>query len=328
VGIVLVLLVGGGVLAWWRTIWMPGSSHEGRLSAISESEERLAGELRADVERLAGGIGERNGDHEAALEAAAADVERELVEAGYEVRSVLYDVGEHQHRNLEALRTGSTRRSENVIVGAHYDSAEGAPGANDNGSGVAALLALARRFALRQPERTIRFVAFSDEEPPRFQTEQMGSLVYARALARERVDVVAMLSIETIGYYSDADDSQSYPFPLSVFYPSRGNFIAFVSDTDSRALLHRVIASFRRHARFPSEGGALPSSLPGVGWSDHWSFWQTGVPAVMITDTAPFRYPHYHTAQDTPDKIDYARTARVVSALARVIADLSSGPPH
>src|SRR5262249_54934242 len=117
--------------------------------------------------------------------------------------------------------------------------------------------------------------------------------------------------------------SQSYPFPLGLFYPAAGNFLAFVSNVSSRRLLHRVIGSFRRAARFPSEGGALPSVLPGVGWSDHWAFWQEGYSAVMLTDTAPFRYPHYHRPEDTPDKLDYERMARLVPALAVVIADLA-----
>jgi Zn-dependent M28 family amino/carboxypeptidase len=226
--------------------------------------------------------------------------------------------------NLEATLEGAERPEEHVVIGAHYDSAETAPGADDNASGTAALLAIARRQAGRALPRTVRFVAFTNEEPPWFQTEHMGSLVYARSLAAEGIDVTAMLSLETIGYYSDDEGSQAYPFPLSVFYPSRGDFIAFVSDTGSRELLHEVILSFRRHGRFPSQGGALPGSLPGVDWSDHWSFWQNGYPGVMVTDTAPFRYPFYHTPEDTPDRLDYERTARVVEALSRVVRDLAT----
>jgi hypothetical protein len=132
-----------------------------------------------------------------------------------------------------------------------------------------------------------------------------------------------MLSLETIGYYSDAPGSQRYPFPLGLIYPSSGNFLGFVSNVSSRRLLHHVIGAFRRSAKFPSVGGALPSVLPGVGWSDHWAFWQEGYRAVMLTDTAPFRYPHYHQPTDTPDKVDHERMARLVVPLAEAIEDLA-----
>lgn len=324
-GIVLGAILASVVLAWWWMIHVPGSTHDGALPPATEAMRALEQELRADVTRIAE-LGPRNARHEPALAACADDLERELTKAGYRVRRVSYRTGAQQHHNLEAVLEGTATKHQNVVIGAHYDSATSSPGANDNASGVAAMLALARRFAREPQQRTVRFVAFADEEPPSFQTDRMGSLVYARTLERERVYVVAMLSLESLGYYRWAEGSQSYPFPLSLFYPSRGNFVAFVSDTRSRGLLHRAIGAFRRHARFPSEGGALPGSMPGVGWSDHWSFWQTGDPALMVTDTAPFRDPHYHTPRDTADRLDYGRMARVVEGLRRVVGDLARGP--
>jgi Zn-dependent M28 family amino/carboxypeptidase len=208
----------------------------------------------------------------------------------------------------------------------------GSPGANDNGSGVAAVLALAQRFAAREAERsptrrtpnkTLRFVAFVNEEPPYFLSGEMGSQVYA-GRCKERGDKIsAMISLETIGYFSDAPHSQTYPSPgLGLLYPKVGNFIGFVSNVKSGALLHRVIALFRQHAKIPSEGASLPAFIPGVSWSDQWSFWQHGYPAIMITDTAPFRYPYYHSSNDTPDKLDYDRFTLVVSGMEKVIQDL------
>jgi Zn-dependent M28 family amino/carboxypeptidase len=132
-----------------------------------------------------------------------------------------------------------------------------------------------------------------------------------------------MLSLETMGYYADQPGSQRYPSVLRWVYPDTATFIAFVSDLSSRAVLKRAIKSFRNAASIPSEGGALPSNLPGVGWSDHWSFWQADFPAIMVTDTALFRYPAYHTDADTPEQVDYQRLARVVSGLERVVGDLS-----
>jgi Zn-dependent M28 family amino/carboxypeptidase len=292
---------------------MPGRSHRGPLPPATAEQTRLAEELRKDVQALAGAIGERS-----RMQAQAASrqwIELALRAAGSATCST------DAARNVTAEIPGASQAGEIVIVGAHYDSVAGSPGANDNASGVAAMLALARRFAGTKPGRTLRFVAFADEEPPCFQTEQMGSLQYAMSCKAKGENIVAMLCLETLGFYRDEKGSQSYPIPLLRFlYPSRGDFVAIVGNVSSRALVRRVVGSFREHAAFPSEGGALPGWIPGVGWSDQWSFWQQGYPAVMVTDTAPFRYPHYHRASDTPDKLDYERLARVVDGLRPWIA--------
>ena len=224
-------------------------------------------------------------------------------------------------RNWPALLPGI------ILVGAHYDSVYGSPGANDNGSGVAALLALAHRLAGRPNEKTLRIVAFVNEEPGYFQTPQMGSFVYASRSREHGDQIEAMISLETIGYFSSQSGSQKYPVPgLALIYPRTGNFIGFVSNVGSRSLLRNVIGDFRREAQIPSEGGALPAMVPGVGWSDQWSFWQHGYPGIMVTDTAPFRYPYYHSAGDTPDKLDYDSMTRVVAGMEKVILHLLN--PH
>ena len=180
-----------------------------------------------------------------------------------------------------------------------------------------------QRFA-----RTLRFVAFVNEEPPYFLTRHMGSRVYARESAQRGERIAAMLSLETIGYYSDLEGSQSYPFPFNFFYPSTANFITFVGNLASRDLVQRVVDVFRKHTRFPSEGVAAPGIIPGVNWSDHWSFWKEGYPAVMVTDTAFYRYPKYHTSQDRPEIIDYERMAWVVAGLAYVLGELAGLDTH
>lgn len=152
----------------------------------------------------------------------------------------------------------------------------------------------------------------------------MGSLVYARELHDKGIPVSAMISLETVGFYSDVAGSQNYPAILSPFYPSRGNFIGFVANAESRDLVRRAVRIFREAVQFPSEGVAAPSGWPGIGWSDHWSFWQLGYPAIMVTDTAPFRYPYYHRAGDTREKIDSAKMARVVDGLKAVITSLAN----
>lgn len=302
---------------------MPGTSFSGPLPELTDDERALAKILRDDVEQLAGTIGDRNIPRYRQLVAAAECVETQLRKAGYQPRRQSFQAKGTPCDNIEAELTGGRQAEEIVVVGAHYDTNPGTPGADDNGSGVAALLALARRLAAARPERTLRFVAFANEEAPYFQTELMGSLVYARGCRERKENVVAMLSLETMGYYSDEAGSQKYPLPFSMFYPSTGNFIGFIGNLDSGDLVKQVVAKFRATARFPSEGSALPDQFDGVGWSDHWSFWQAGYPAVMVTDTALFRNPHYHAAEDTPDKLDYERMARVVGGLDHVVRDLA-----
>jgi hypothetical protein len=301
---------------------MPGVRYAGPLPPMTAEQEAIEGEIRRDVEHLAGTIGERNVYRPAALKAAEEYLEAQFTAMGFTVGRQTYDVLGVPCSNLEVEIGGRTRREEIVIVGAHYDTVAGSPGANDNGTGIAATLALARRFAGTSRARTVRFVCFVNEEPPWFWTEQMGSLVYAKA-ARARGDtIVAMLTPETIGCYSDEPGSQRYPPPMSLFYPTVGDFIGFVGMYEARQLVARCVKTFREQCHFPSEGAALPSIIPMVGASDHWSFWRQGYPAVMITDTAPFRYENYHTPGDTPDKIDYPRTSRVISGLRAVVEEL------
>jgi Zn-dependent M28 family amino/carboxypeptidase len=270
--------------------------------------------------RLAGQIGERNVWHPHAL-GAAADYIHAAFDRPYVVAEQTFPWDGHSIRNVEAEHKG-TRPGEVVVVGAHYDTVPGSPGGNDNGSGVAALLEIARLLAPTVPQRTLRFVAFANEEPPFFETGEMGSQHYARRCRARGENVAAMLSLETIGYYRDEPGTQQYPMFLGPFYPPTGNFLAFVGNGRSRALVRRAITEFRRTTAFPSEGIAAPSWIPGIGWSDHAAFWQEGYPAVMVTDTALFRYPQYHTAGDTPDLLDYERLARVTAGLARVVAAL------
>jgi len=316
------IALGLGV-GWAAMIRMPGRSHQGPLPPLSPREAALREVLRRDVSTLAGEIGERNLPHHDALSAAAEFLEASLASAGYPVRRQEYQVAGRACRNLEGVLPGSDRAEEIVIIGGHYDSVDGSPGANDNATGAAAVLALARAFAGSRPSRTLRFVAFVNEEPPYFQTPAMGSAVYARRCRERRERIVAMLSLETIGYYTDAPGSQQYPFPFNLFYPSTGHFIGFVGNLASGRLVRDTIASFRRHASIPSEGIATFAGIPGVGWSDQWAFWQAGYPAVMVTDTALFRDTAYHTPLDTPERLDYDRLARVVAGLEQVVAELA-----
>jgi hypothetical protein len=311
------------VVTWFVVVRMPLESYTGELPALSSDEAALRDALRSDIEALAGRIGDRSTHAPDGLARAARHVEDRLSEVGYEVRRQTFHAASVECQNLEVELGGAKAPAEIVVIGAHYDSLPATSGADDNASGAAALIVLARAFAGRRPGRTLRFVAFANEEPPHFQTRDMGSVHYARRMRERKETVHAMLSIESIGYYSVAEDSQRYPFPLGLFYPERGDFVAFVGNLSSRELVRHVVESFRRNQRFPSEGAAAPEFVPGVGWSDHWSFWREGYSALMVTDTAPFRNPGYHQAADDVDSLDYERMARVVNGLAAVVRELA-----
>ena len=318
-----VLLLMTGYCAMSMPDRTPG---EPRKLPFTEDERKLAARLEKHVRVLGGEIGERNLWRPEALEAATSYLEREFRELGFAVKAQEYRAEGRTVRNLEVEIVGTALAEEVLLIGAHYDSAPGSPGANDNASGVAALIEIARLLSEKPLARTVRFVAFVNEEPPLFQTEQMGSVQYARRARQRGENIVGMLSLETIGYYSREKGSQSFPTVLlRPFYPSRGNFIAFIGTLSSRSLLRRVLASFRLHSDFPAEGLTAPAWVTGVDWSDHWSFLREGYPAIMITDTAIFRYPWYHTAGDTPDKVNYTAMARVTAGLAAVTAELAKG---
>jgi hypothetical protein len=305
---------------------MPGQSYAGpRVPVKSEADQNIAKTLQHDVAFLADVLGERNlTNAPERLAAAEAWISQELTQIGdLTVNRLPYTVGGQEVANIEAVKLGVSKPEEILIIGAHYDSAPGTAGANDNATGVAALLALARLTHGMKFGRTVRFVAFVNEEPPYFYSSEMGSQVYALGCKRAGENIVGMLCLETIGYYTEAPNSQKYPPIVDQFYPSTGNFIAFVGNEASRTLVHESIGAFREHAKIRSEGIAAPDGMEGVNLSDHASFWALGYPALMITDTAPFRYPHYHTAEDTPEQVDYEQMTQVVKGLGPVIESLA-----
>ena len=317
------LAVGYGALHYMTGV--PGRSHRGPLPALTDEEMALAASLKLHIASIA--AREHNIAHYDELEKVARHIEATLASFGYAVGRQEFSVDGRLVRNIDATIEPPAEKPdpEVIVVGAHYDSAPGTPGANDNGSGAAAVIELARllRDLDHKSGKRIRFVLFVNEEPPYFMTEAMGSLRYARALAERRERVVAMYSLETIGFYSSEPGSQHYPAPFGLIYPDRGDFIAFVGMLGSRPLLQETLRSFRAHTAFPSIGGVAPGFIPGIAWSDHWSFAEHGFQAVMVTDTALFRYPHYHLPSDTPDKVDSEQLARVVKGIERVIRDLA-----
>lgn len=312
------------------TLSMPGTSYRGHWRELDAAGQRRALDLKTDVLALVAVGQERTQREPKSLDRAARLIEEALAEAGHKTTRLPYDSDGVQVVNLEAKVEGKSKPEEIVVIGAHYDTAADgiadAPGADDNASGVAAMLAIAR--ALKPSEstlaRTVRFVAFVNEEPPYFWNPNMGSLVYAKACKELGDKIIAMLSLETLGYYREEPGTQKYPPIVGWFFPDKGNFVAFVGNTSSRSLVRTSIATFRGAVPFPSEGAAMPGFVTGVGWSDQWSFWQVGYPGVMVTDTAPFRNPNYHKATDRPETLDYGRLSRVVSGLVAVVKKLAN----
>lgn len=306
----------------WRVIGMPGRSYAGPLEALTREQGDVKQNLEAHVNKLANAIGERNARNYPGF----LECERYITEVftanKWNIRkeSITFDGVEMQ--NIEAEKRGTTKPDEIIVVGAHYDTVYGSPGADDNASGVAALLELARLLSDSVQGRTLRLVAFANEENPNSAWETMGSYAYARGCRERGENIVGMISLEMIGVFSDEHGSQRYPKPFSWLYPETGNFIAFVGNIASRKWVHKCIGSFREQSMFPSEGIAAPAFVKDINRSDHWSFWQFGYSAFMLTDTSNFRNQLYHTIKDTPDILDFDRMTRVTTGMAEVLTDI------
>jgi hypothetical protein len=304
---------------------MPSTSHRGPISEPSAEIRAMAANLQAHVVMLSHTLGERRAGHGDSLHRAQeyiADVIEKFDDDG-RARISFEDLGPDGAGAKNVIFELPGASPDVVVVGAHYDSAPGTPGANDNASGVAATLELVRRLSHHKFVKALRFVLFANEESPYFQSPGMGSLAHARGCRQRGEAIDAMLSLESLGYYSDEPGSQRYPWPIGLLYPDRGNFIGFVGNLGSRSLVRRAIASFRESTPIPSEGAALPAWIPGVGWSDHWAFWQLDYSAIMVTDTAVYRDPHYHEPNDVSANLDFTRLAYATLGLQQVIERLA-----
>jgi hypothetical protein len=323
IAVALAFFVAGSYALLRYLTHAPGIPHHGPLPPLTGEEIALTSVLQRHIGTIA--AREHNIAHFDELERVARYLEATLESYGYTPNRWEFFVDEKPVRNIDVvIEPPSIIASPDVIVvGAHYDSARTSPGANDNATGVAAVIELARLLGDLKgvAHKRIRLALFVNEEPPYFQTSDMGSLHYAAALAAQKERVVAMYSLETLGCYSSEPGSQRYPVPFGLMLPDRGDFVSFVGTLNSRPLVQETVRSFRSHTRFPTIAGVAPGIVPGVDWSDHWAFEQFGVQALMITDTAVYRYPHYHRPSDTPDKVDVEKLARVVKGIERVIRD-------
>jgi hypothetical protein len=235
-----------------------------------------------------------------------------------------YDYEGKTFSNIIVSIPGVQYPDEAVIVGAHYDSVYGTPGADDNASAVAVLLEMCRALKSVSPGRTLKLIFFFLEEPPVFRTEHMGSYVYAKEAKARNENITAMICLEMVGYYSDKKDGQTFPLPLmSMMYSTTPDFIAVVGNLKSRSLVDKIKNSLLKASRIPVETLTSVSFVPGVDLSDHRSFWKMGYPAVMITDTAFYRNPNYHTENDTIDTLDFNTMADLLKGLLQAAKDLT-----
>ncbi len=283
--------------------------------------EQLEETLKKHVEVLAGEIGERSFIQYENLEKAKDYIIRVFEEYRYQPEEQIYFFQGKSFKNIIATKRGKSKKA--IIIGAHYDSVIGSPGADDNASGVSGLLELANLLKEEELSKTIKFIAFTNEEPPFFLTPDMGSQVYVREAKRKREDIEAMLCLESLGYYSDKKGSQSYPFGLSLFYPDRGDFIGIVGDLKSKKLVRDTKEILKKKNVKTQSLVALGFLVPAIEFSDHSSFWRAGYKAIMITDTAFYRNPYYHTHQDTPDKLNYKKLKELIIGLKDVIIELA-----
>lgn len=278
----------------------------------AETPEVSTETLRNDVVALSETLPARFGN-EKSLEPTVLWIEKKLQQYGTPYRQT-YQVDNELFHNI--ILSFGPDTNEVVVVGAHYDTDHGLPGADDNASGVAGLLELARLLSNIKLTSRVELVAYTLEEQPFYNSTNMGSYIHAKSMKDAGKQVTLMMSLEMIGYFSDKAGSQQYPVPLlDKIYPDTGNFIGVVANMSNMMTARKVKKSFRNSTRLPVYSINAPTIIPGIDFSDHRNYWLMDYPAVMITDTAFARNMAYHTVNDTADRLDYEKMAQVVQAV-------------
>jgi len=318
-----ILLILAAVLAWpvLKVRWFaPAVAPSPPVSGLREDD----GRLYAHVHHLSVRIGSRSFDEYGKIEEAKKYIRSTLEGMGYQPELQDYEYDGRVFSNIMVTIGGIRKPGETVIIGAHYDTVRGTPGADDNASAVAILLEICRSLRKDMPSRTLKLIFFVLEEPPLYNTKAMGSFIYASAARTRGEDIRAMLSLEMLGYFSDTEGGQSFPLPLmNLMYPTTPNFMAAVGDTKSKDLVKRIKNSVEKNSDIPVETLSTSPYVPGVALSDHNSFWKMGYPAVMITDTAFYRNPHYHGSGDTIDTLNFQKMTGVLRGLIQAARDLA-----
>jgi Zn-dependent M28 family amino/carboxypeptidase len=311
VSLILVLFL-AALLYIAQPVWV-----RSKPAAVTVDEQRLRATLLEIV-----AFSPRDVSHPENLDRLADHLAGKFRESGGRISKQYYRIARTRYQNV--IATFGPEEGERVIIGAHYDVAGEYPGADDNASGVAVLVELAQMLGKQRPAKRVDLVAFTLEEPPIFRSEQMGSWVHAQSVKDEGAQVRGMISVEMVGYFSDEPGSQQYPAPaLRAVYGDRADFISVVGRVNDVALLHTVKGAMASISGVPVHSINGPRSIPGIDFSDHASYWDHGFPALMVTDTSFYRNPHYHTATDTPETLDYHRMGIVAQQLYAAIVALT-----
>ncbi|MBP1735287.1 MAG: peptidase [Deltaproteobacteria bacterium] len=282
--------------------------------------------MESDIEYLQK-LGPRNSENEKTynqLRQCEEWIRQRWESQGYVVKKHTFSIREKEYSNLEIEIKGRTLPSEIIIISAQYDTLPDSPGANNNGSGIAILFQLSQLLRKRTPDRTLRLLNFVNEEDPFFGTEMMGSFQYAKRCRQQGEDIRVMLSLDALGVYKNEPGSQRLPFPFSIFYPDRGNFLAFIGNLQSRKYVKEVTKGFKKGSSFQIQAGVAPEWAKGGSWSDHSSFWKFGYPGIMVTDTGGFRSAHHTTKEDTIEKLDFEAMSRIVIGMYACAVHLTS----
>jgi len=296
----------------------PAASSHTHLAEINEEN------LKQHIYMLAGEIGERNIKRPEGLINAAHYISRQWQAMGYPIHTQGYYAHDIPCANLEITQRGIGNPDRVIVVAAHYDTIGGCPGANDNGSGLAVMIEMARVVRALRLTSTVRFVALVNEEPPFFGTEHMGSWIYAHHASKRGDDIQLAVILDTLGYYNHQPGSQLYPPLFGMAYPDKGDFVAFVSNLRSSRKASRFASAFGQTKHLPYQKVIAPQIIPGMNWNAQTPFSLHGYRAVMVTDTGPYRYPFYHSAKDTPEKLDYSHLALITQGLVDAVATLAN----
>lgn len=303
---------------------MPGESVVATNPQLSDEESDVSERLRGHIETLAGEIGQRTSSSEMTSAAVVDYLEKAVRRTGFSVSEETFQARHGQGVNVVGTLAGTRKASEIVLLGANWDSRLNSPGADDNASGCAVLLEVARLLSANPHERTIRIVFFAEGADFLAGDERSGAHFHAQG-ARKRGDkIVAMLDFDCLGHFPDAAGSQTRWPPFNFVYPDTGNFVFFAGQLSSRNLVGQMVGEFRKTTKFPCQGGVLPSFIPGVKSGDYAPFAAHGWPSAIVTDTASFRSDKVSNGFDTIDRIDYARSARVAVGLEKVVAALAA----
>jgi Zn-dependent M28 family amino/carboxypeptidase len=321
--LILAVLLGLSGFALVRMTRLVDRGWKGPLGPLNEVETELSQKLAERVQFLSSTLGQHNAAKAGSLERATSYLVEELTHMDYEPQLESFSVRATQVSNVIVEITGVGSSTRTILVGAHYDSYLRSPSANSSCSGAAALLELLRLRAGAPLPCTLRVVFFANGEYPFTGTDGMGAAHHAREARARGDDLVVVICLDSVGAYSADPNSQRFPFPLNVVYPDTGDFLAAWCEPSARDTMLRFVDAWSAQARFPLEAGAMPAWFPGMTAGDQRPFAEAGFPALLLTDTGKLRYPLLRTAGDQPNRLDYARLARVVAGLEGTLRALA-----